>query len=145
MDSYCESLWIRLVPASLLRPAWPPLPRPLPFCLLPYPRSAHPLENAHHFPDRSSKIQTKVTVAIATFLLTVLPFVRILPRLQHAFDIPSAPEMPHHRAPWPSGAFSCSYGGFRSAMALIDRLEPTLVSLGALLYGSTNQPINQSR
>jgi hypothetical protein len=50
VDSYCESLWIRLVPASLLRPARPLLPRPLPFCLLPYPPSASPLENAHHFP-----------------------------------------------------------------------------------------------
>jgi len=33
------------------------------------------------------KIQTNVTVAIATFSLTVLPFVRIPPRLQHAFGI----------------------------------------------------------
>jgi hypothetical protein len=67
-------------------------------------RSLHPIQRT------TMKIQTNVTVAIATFLLTVLPFVRILPRLQHAFGIPSAPEMPHHRAPWPSGAFSCSCG-----------------------------------
>ena len=73
--------------------------------------SARPLNDGEN-PRRldTMKIQTDATFAIATYSMMMLLFVRILPRLQHAFGIASAPGMPRHRAQWPPRAFLCSCG-----------------------------------